>query len=93
MALGLGDRVVQTGEVVDLGDADGRAARAGFTNSGQPCSPAKSTIFLRAAASSRAHSRGRITRYGPTLSPKEVNTRFMYSLSWPTAEDSTPEPT
>lgn len=68
-------------------------ARAGFTNSGQPCSPAKSTIFLRAAASSCAHSRGRITRYGPTLSPKEVNTRFMYSLSWPTAEDSTPEPT
>lgn len=68
-------------------------ARAGFTNSGQPCSPAKSTIFLRAADSSRCHSRGLITTYGPTLRPKEVNTRFMYSLSWPTAEASTPAPT
>ena len=27
------------------------------------------------------------------LYPKEVNTRFMYSLSWPTAEASTPAPT
>ncbi len=68
-------------------------ARAGLTKSGQPWSPARSMIFLRAADSSRSHSRGRITTYGPTLSPKEVNTRFMYSLSWPTAEASTPEPT
>ncbi len=41
-------------------------ARADFTNSGQPCSPAKSTILLRAAQASRSHSRGRITTYGPT---------------------------
>ncbi len=67
--------------------------RAGFTKSGQPCSPAKSTIFLRAAEGSFSHSRGRMTSYGPTGSPKERNTRFMYSLSWPTAEASTPEPT
>jgi hypothetical protein len=45
-------------------------ARAGFTKSGQPCSPAKSMIFLRAADSSRSHSRGRITTYGPTLQPE-----------------------
>ncbi len=67
--------------------------RAGFTKSGQPCSPANSVMRARAAASSASHSRGRITRYGPTGSPKEVKTRFMYSLSWPTAEARTPEPT
>lgn len=68
-------------------------ARAGLTKTGQPWSAAKSTTALRAAAGSFSHSRGRITTYGPTGRPKEMKTRFMYSLSMPTAEASTPEPT
>lgn len=67
--------------------------RAGFTKSGQPCSAANSMTRLRAAGRSVSHSRGRTTSYGPTGRPKETNTRFMYSLSWPTAEDRTPAPT
>lgn len=46
-------------------------------NSGQPCSAAKSRILPVAASRSVSHSRGRMVTYGPTLSPKEVNTRFM----------------
>jgi len=91
VALGLRDRLVETGRAVDLRDAD-RRTRARVTNSGQPCSPAKSTIFLRAADSCWCHSPPD-HHVRAHLEANEVNTRFMYSLSWPTAEASTPAPT
>ena len=40
-----------------------------------------------------SHSWGRMTTKGPIGSPNEARIRFMYSLSIPTAEESTPAPT
>ena len=40
-----------------------------------------------------AQSRARTTSYRPTGKPRADISRFVYSLSMPTAEASTPEPT
>src|SRR6185437_13829334 len=68
--------------------------RAGLTNTGQPSrSATSSNTRLRSSDDGAApQSLSRTTTYGPMGSPRAANRSFMYSLSMPAAEASTPAP-
>ena len=65
-------------------------ARAGLTNTGNS---SRSCTRSTTADGLSSHSRGFTTTYGATGRPWPAKTSFMYALSIPTAEASTPAPT